>query len=217
MAFKRVLGPSAVAVLALVVGLAAAARPRSQDPAGSAQAGALSPEEKKLVEALAAEQIHLDLRRGWVWIPVDTAIRDELLEYLLVGPAGAAHESLFQTAVRASVLNTAFLALGAQPGTNAQWHPKDPRPSDEELRAGVAPYVVELPKGDGFHLYAAWRQGNEVYCYRVEDLLRNLLTGHSMQRHRWIFLGSRMLPGLPGSKPPPPGQPPPPEKFAADI
>jgi hypothetical protein len=223
MGFKRLLGRSRSGALALgaavlAVGLGPVAR--SQDPAADQvlpSTAPLTPEEKKLVDALAAEQVHLNLRRGWCWIPVDIQIRDELLEYLLVGPAGAAHESLFQTAVRASVLNTAFLALGAQPGSNATWHPKEPLPSDAEIRSGVAPYEVELPKGDGFHLYAAWRQENEVYCYRVEDLLRNLLTGHSMQRHRWIFLGSRMLPGDPGSKPREPGQTPPAERFAADI
>jgi hypothetical protein len=76
---------------------------------------------------------------------------------------------------------------------------------------------VELPKGTGFHLYVAWKQEQELYCYRVEDLVRNLLRGHSMQRHAWIYLGSRMLPRPPSRKadPQPPGAPA--EVFAADV
>ena len=53
--------------------------------------------------------------------------------------------------------------------------------------------TVELPAGDGFLLYAAWREGDETYLYRVDDLIANLETGRSLQRHRWVFLGSRFV------------------------
>ena len=106
-------------------------------------------------------------------------VRDELLEYLLVGPRGQGHESLFTTDSGPSHLNAGLLALGVEPGSNARW---DVTPEEPELR---------LPAGDGFYVYAAWRERDETYLFRVDDLLSNLRTGRSMPRHRWVFLGSR--------------------------
>jgi hypothetical protein len=42
-------------------------------------------------------------------------------------------------------------------------------------------------------MYAAWREKGETYFYRVEDLVRDLETGRSMRRHRWVYLGSRWV------------------------
>ena len=120
-------------------------------------------------------------------------MRDELLEYLLTLPMGAAHESLFLTETDPAVFNAALLALGVRPGSNVEWLEKDPPPSDEELRSGATPYEVVVPAGDGFYLYAAWRQADELYFYRVEDLVRDLDSGRTMRRHRWTYLGSRMV------------------------
>ncbi len=53
----------------------------------------------------------MDPQAGALWIPIRIEVRDELLEYLLVGAAGATHESLFSTEVPGSVLNTAFLSV----------------------------------------------------------------------------------------------------------
>ncbi|MEO6710059.1 MAG: YdjY domain-containing protein [Planctomycetota bacterium] len=176
------------------------------------QPGPQDPALVKLVEALRALGVHLDPEAGALWIPVRVEVRDELLEYLLVGPAGATHESLFSTAIPATVLNTALLSLGMHPGKNATWHAREPKPSEEEMRAGVAPYEVTLPEGDALELYVAWRQNDELFLYRVEDLLRNLLSGASMQRHRWVYLGSKMLPPDPRVKDKQPA-----ELFAADV
>jgi hypothetical protein len=148
---------------------------------------------RKLEESFEKKGIRLDLEHRLCAIPVRVDIRDDLLEYLLVNPRGAAHESLFVTDVVPSVLQTALLALGVEHGTNATWKERKPPPTAEELRAGVAPYTVEPPQGDGFYLYAAWREKGESYFYRVEDLLRDLETGRSMRRHRWVHLGSRWV------------------------
>ena len=175
----------------------------AQDPAGP-----LSPGERRVVEELARQGISLDPARGFCSIAARIEIRDDLLEYLLVGPAGASHESAFGTEVLPSALNVALLALGVEPGSNASWNPVDPPPSDAELRAGASPYEVHPPEGDGFYLYVGWRQEGETFFFRVEDLLRNLATGRSMRRHRWVYLGSRMVPdGRDGVG----------ETFAADI
>lgn len=147
----------------------------------------------QLERAFREQGVRLDRAGGWCAIPVEVEVRDALLEYLLVGPGGRAHESLFMTEVAPSVLNAALILLGAEPGKNASWRPKDPRPSEAELQNGVSPYAVEVPQGSGFFLYVGWREGGETYFFRVEDLLRDLSRGRSMQRHRWIYLGSRMI------------------------
>lgn len=177
--------------------------PLVQDPAGSE----LGPEEARLVETLAAEGVRLEPLAGRVSIPATVEVIDDLLEYLLVGPGGARHETVFTTQVSASVLNVGLLALGAEPGTNASWSAVEPRPSEEELRAGALPYTVVAPGGDALYLYAGWRRGEECYLYRIEDLVRDLMTGQTMRRHPWVYLGSRMLEDPGGGE----------ARFAADV
>jgi len=173
-----------------LLALAALLLPGSQDP-GSGPEG--KPGAQVLEKAFLEHGIHLDVERGLCSIAVTIDVRDDLLEYLLVNPQGAQHESLFLTDVVPSRLNAALLALGAQPGKNAEWKRKEPAPTPEQVREGVLPYTVESPSGDGFLLYVAWREKGETYFYRVDDLLRNLESGRSLARHRWVFLGSRMV------------------------
>lgn len=163
---------------------------------------------KQLVAALGEHGILLDPARGLCAIDVRVAIRDDLLEYVLVNPRGQSHESLFTSEVPPRALNTALLALGVQPGENVRIQERFPRPTPEELRDGATAYTLEPPKGDGFYLYAGWREGDEVFWYRVEDLVRDLATGRSMQRHRFVYLGSKTAPDRKN-----PGQ----ELFAAEI
>ena len=170
--------------------------------------------EREVERAFLEHEIHLDLDRGTCWIPATIDVREDLLEYLLVNPKGAAHESLLATEVVPSRLNAALLALGAVPGKNAAWKTKDPPPTEEEIRDGVAPYVVQPPSGDGFCLYVGWREGGETHFHRVDDLLRNLESGRSMRRHAWVFLGSRVVRMRPRSEP---KDAPPKEVFAADV
>ena len=60
-------------------------------------------------------------------------------------------------------------------------------------------YRVTPPSGDGLYMHATWREGEEIYFFRVEDLIANLETGRSMPRHKLVYLGSRIakIPGLP--------------------
>lgn len=154
----------------------------------------LSPQEAALAQSLSEQGVHLDTRAGVVSIEAEVLVRDDLLEYLLVGPGGAAHESLLTTRARPSVLNVGLLALGLEPGKNAVWTPKDPLPTREEMRQGIAPYEVTPPQGDALHLYVGWREESQVHFYRVEDLLRDLSAGRTMRRHEFVYLGSRMVP-----------------------
>ena len=143
--------------------------------------------------AFAAEGILLDLQHQMASVPAEVLVRGELLEYLVVNPRGAVHESAFLTGVSASRINAAMLALGAQPGQNARWKRRDPPPTPEELREGAPAYDVELPKGDGFYLYVAWKLDGETVFHRMEDLILDLRSGATMRRHQWVYLGSRML------------------------
>ncbi len=168
------------------------AAPEQQDPAL-----------QSLAEGFAKLGVYLDLDAEVCAIPASIRIRDDLLEYLATMPHGAAHEALFlvgekaanaeDAQVWAQALNTALLTLGVQPGKNAERVEKDPAPTLEEQRAGASRWDVRPPEGDGFYLYAAWKEGSELFLYRVEDLIRDLDSSRAMRRQRWVFLGSRML------------------------
>ena len=184
--------------LTLLVGLVGAAL---VPPAPSGDRSSVVRQDDEALRAtLAAEGVGLDLEHGLVSIPVDVVVRNDLLEYLLVGPRGAMHESLFATPVRPSLLNAALLSLGVEPGRNARWEevPRSPDQTpggegdDDDPDGRARPDVrLVLPEGGGFWLYAAWREGDEVYFFRIDDLISNLDSGRSMQRHRWVFLGSK--------------------------
>jgi hypothetical protein len=185
-----------------------AAVPANQDDAGAT--GQDDAAEAALKMALEPEGIRMDVARGIVSIPATVLVREDLLEYLLVGPRGAGHEGLFLTPVRASLLNAALLALGVEVGLNARWQEIEREPADaqetepEDLRPE---YRILLPEGDGFLLYAAWREGDETYLFRIDDLISNLESGRSMQRHRFVFIGSRFRTVREGE----------PEVFVADL
>ena len=148
---------------------------------------------KELEAAFQEQGIRLDAAAGFCSVPVQVCVRQDLLEYVLVSAYGAAHESLFATGVSPTVLNTALVILGAEPGENVRWVEKDPPPSDEELRNGAQSYDVIPPTGEGFYLYVAWLEDDETYFFRLEDLITNIERGRSMRRHEWVYLGSRMI------------------------
>ncbi|MBL8861341.1 MAG: hypothetical protein JNK02_04940 [Planctomycetes bacterium] len=178
-------------------------------PRAPAQAAAQAPGTDvaaKLAEAFAAEGILLDVAAGLAAVPAEVLERGELLEYLIVSPRGAAHESAFLTSISASRIHAALLALGAEPGRNARWSRRDPPPTPEELRDGVPAWDVTPPEGDGFYLYVGWKLDGEVHFHRMEDLILDLRTGATMRRHRWVFLGSRLVKLRTGE-----------EAFAADL
>ncbi len=195
---------TSLAALAAACLLFIAPRTAPQDAPGER---ALTTEEQALVESLDAQGVSFEPRAGLVALPARVEVVDDLLEYFLVGPAGARHEAVLTTEVQASVINVALLALGAEPGHNATWRRKEPPPSEEQLREGAIPYEITAPVGDGFYLYAGWRRADEEYFFRAEDLVRDLSTGQTMRRHRWVYLGSRLLPPDRAGT----------ERFAADV
>lgn len=172
---------------------------RAQDPKPGAQdpVGPELPTSKDAAEALQrafeAAGVRIDRAAGVLSFPAEILVRDELLEYLLVNPHGAVHESLFVADVPADVLNAALLALGLQRGQNVQYVQKDPPPTPDELRAGARAFDIVPPSGDAVQLYAAWREEGELFFFRIEDLVRDLDRGRTMRRHAWVYLGSRWI------------------------
>jgi hypothetical protein len=148
-------------------------------------------QEEELLDSFRKEGLVLGREEGFVALPATVQIKNDLLEYVLVAPNGAAHESLFLTRARASVLNAALLLLGAEPGRNARWVPLEGGGDGGQAADGRPRRRLEPPQGDGFYLYVAWREGEEVYFYRLEDVIRNLESGRSLRRHRFVYLGSR--------------------------
>lgn len=159
------------------------------------------------VETCTAQGITIDFAGKKLSFPVTGHDVDMPIEYLLVGPKGATHETLFVTSVKPSLLVTALYALGLEPGRNVEYRDRKPAPSEAELADGVLPYEVVLPEGPGAFVYASWRTGEESRRYRVEDLVLNTKTGKTAAPIRWVFLGSRFL------KPSKDSQP----LFAADL
>jgi len=136
-----------------------------------------------LRKGLQGTGIEIDPGARLVTVPARVLVRTDLLEYLLVGRRGAVHESLFLTEVKPSLLNASLLALGFEPGRNASVR------EAEDGSPEVLPPAGE--RSSRLYLYAAWKEADEVYLYRIEDLLTNLETGRAMRRHAWVFLGSR--------------------------
>ena len=175
---------------------------RQDEAAGGAAQNPVPAGQEHLLGVFEQAGIGLDLKTQVCSIPARVEVSDELLEYLLVLMHGAAHESLFvighgqrpeELVTWTELFNTALLMLGLERGTNARWEEKDPAPTEEELRAGVGAYDVIPPGGNGLYLYAAWREQGETYFYRMEDLIRDVSRGRTMRRHRWVYLGSRMV------------------------
>lgn len=153
----------------------------------------LAEAQRELRAAFEAAGIAFDPDHGTVSIAAAVGITNELLEYVLTAPHGASHESLFVTNVDPELLNTALLALGVERGRSAAWRRKDPAPPVEDIKAGTPPSEVVPPEGDGFYLYAAWREGEDTYLRRVEDLVRDLDRGRTLRRHRFVYTGSRLM------------------------
>jgi len=144
-----------------------------------------------LAEVLRQGGVTVDFESDAIAIPTRLIVTHDLLEYVLVGPNGSGHESLLTTEVLGSMMHAGLTAVGVGQGKNAAYVEVDPQPTEEELRAGAKRYSMTYPSGDGIFPYLAWREGEEVYFVRVEDVINNAVSGRTMDRHRWVYIGSR--------------------------
>lgn len=150
-----------------------------------------------LEQAFSEQGIQLHTQGLRCSFPVNVCVRQDLLEYVLVTETGAAHESLLSTSVSPSILNAALMILGAKKGENVRWIERDPKPTRDEIRNGARTHDVLPPTGEQFFMYLAWQEKGETYFFRLEDLITNLERGRSMQRHGWVYLGSRLIQARP--------------------
>jgi hypothetical protein len=148
-------------------------------------------EREILVDSFRSNGIEVDFDSGAIALPTKLIVTSDLLEYVLVGVNGSAHESLLVTEVTPSLIHAALLSLGVGIGENAEYIPVDPAPTEEQLKNGAKRFTMKLPSGAGIFIYLAWKEGNETYFTRVEDVINNYESGRSMRRHRWVYLGSR--------------------------
>lgn len=144
-----------------------------------------------LAEVLLQGGVTVDFESDAIAISTRLIVTHDLLEYVLVGPSGSGHESLLTTDVLGSMIHAGLTAIGVGQGKNAAYVEVDPQPTEEELRAGAKRYSMTYPSGDGIFPYLAWREGEEVFFVRVEDVINNALSGRTMERHRWVYIGSR--------------------------
>lgn len=181
-------------------------------PAGAVQEPApptdASAEDDALVAAFGAAGVQVDRDAGALAFFARIEVLNDALEYLLVAPQGAVHESLFVTGTDPEVLAAAALAIGVAEGTNVDYVAVEPPPTREEVRAGARTHEIIVPTGGEVYLYAAWREAagpvdvatgtfpeETLHFHRIEDLLVDLNRGRTMRRHAWTWLGSRMVPG----------------------
>ncbi len=123
-------------------------------------------------------EIIIDKNENYIEFPAAVNMDKGLIEYILVGVLGKLHESLFFTKVEPYQIKTALLLYGF----------KD---SGVEFRGqGYEDFL----KGDSLEIWVSWDEG-EKNLTRVEQLVFNQRTEHTMQRTNWIFTGSYFYQG----------------------
>lgn len=108
---------------------------------------------------------------GWV------NLQQGPLEYLICGPAGKTHESLFVSKEPPENLQAAILLLGVRPVTP----PKD--------------QGMGRPRGSQFEIWIEWEEGGVPKSVRAERLINNDRTKSAMSDVTWIFTGSEVVNG----------------------
>lgn len=206
MPLKWTLGAASAAMLGAGLLFPAAAAGARGD---AGDAGAASSSQQEDVQAAFAKGgLIVDIDAQTLAFPAAVEVRHDNLEYLLVNPHGAVHEALFVTPTDASLLAAAFLAVGAEKGTNVVYTAVEPPPTQDEVRAGARTHDVKTPAGKPVYLHAAWKEGagvvddatgefpeTTVHFHRLEDLVVDLERDRTMRRHGLVWLGSRTIPG----------------------
>ncbi len=179
---------------------------------GAAQPPAAAPEaatpKEKVIAALDAAGLRLDLEQRSVTFKARMGRPGDLIEYVLIHRRGKSHEALFLTEAQPSLLNTALLALDLKPGVNVTYKEKDPPPSEEEMRAGADWLIITPPQGTPVWFTVKWTdKEGKVREQAVDDILMDLTTGEAIEAADWIYLGGRMAPAYRGE----------PEVYIADL
>ena len=138
-------------------------------------------------------KIRLDQKARTISLPATVnKANDDLLEYLLVTPDGARHESLLVSEVAPRDVHFAMLLLGAK--GSGEKHPTELPPgqlSDEFLKK------APKPKGDTLSITVKWKtaDGSEKSA-SVEDWLLDPKTKKAVARGPWLYSGSMFFEGI---------------------
>ena len=138
----------------------------------------------------AAESVGISLGDGEVRVPCRVVLREGLLEYFAVLKGGREHEALISLVGNTPAdqrrpmdfgakLNNAIQALGFKRGKPIRFTPTGTRPA----------------QGQPVYLFLEWEEDGKTVVVRAEDLVWNRRTGKTMERGRWVYVGSSYVPG----------------------
>jgi len=133
-------------------------------------------------------KLHLDKIRRSITFPGRVNQAKDLIEYVLVTPNGATHESLLTSEVQPTDLHFAMLLLGAKGAGLLAPQPGDAPPGQID-----AIYLKTAPrlKGDNLTFAVKWKdKDGKEQTTPVEDWMVNAETNKSVPRGPWIYSGS---------------------------
>jgi hypothetical protein len=175
----------AIAIVAAVLFLANPAALLAQAPPE------FSPPKEIAPGVFKVGTVQLDKNTGTVTFPAKVQMDDGLLEYLLVGPQGPVHESLFVSEAAPQDVHMAMLLLGAK--GMVQQGAKAPGRID-------AAYLAKAPKltGDRILLSVKWtdKDGKEQTAPPERWVMRKIFTPKKPAKNinaedgPWLYTGS---------------------------
>jgi len=150
----------------------------------------------QLAATLREGGIELDLPAKTLRVRGAICLTEGLVEFLAVGHGGKDHESLLYLECTPSLLNAGLLALGLEPGKPYRIEPEGPDAPEGGIRVGPEDegLLYYPPTGPKVFLQVEWEAEGTKVSRRAEDLLLNRLTGATMERAGWVYLGSRFAP-----------------------
>ena len=133
-------------------------------------------------------KLRLDKGARSVSFPGRVNMAKDLIEYVLVTPQGATHESLLSSEVQPSDLHFAMLLLGAKGAGLLAPQPGDAPPGQID-----ADYLRTAPrlKGDNVSFAVKWKGTDGMeHAAPVEDWLVNAETNKPVSHGPWLYNGS---------------------------
>jgi hypothetical protein len=173
--------------------LAATARAQQSDPQSDPAPATAEEFQKKL----ASQGIELDLAKREVRLRADVLRRrrggERPVEFALVVPGGATHETFGIAQCTPSLLNACFLALGLEPGKPRRRVAKEPAPPREDVELGLElPFDVLPPTGPRVFLYVRWKEADGKEVVRAfEDFLIDPRKSKPLPVRGFVYIGSR--------------------------
>ena len=160
-----------------IAALAAAARgdePATSEPTQPAEARrALAKDPPGMKRLMSGYDVWIDPKNHRVVLDGTVCLREGQLEMFACPKGTKEHESIVAVDSKAYVVHAGLLAVGAQPGTPAQFQP-----------------TYKPATGSEIDITVIWTDRNgEVHRDRAQDWVRNVKTRKAME-YPWVFAGS---------------------------